>query len=108
MRKNVRQRHHARNPLLTRPLLRSPAFIRAAKKALKKNPQISGDLAFPLKLLEEDAFHPYLKTHKLTGILKGSLACSVAYDLRIVFSLVRHAGREAILLETFGTHDEVY
>jgi len=28
--------------------------------------------------------------------------------LRIVFKYVRHEGTEAILLETVGTHDEVY
>ena len=35
-----------------------------------------------LKLLEDDAFHPYLKTHKLSGSLEGTLACSAGYDLR--------------------------
>jgi mRNA-degrading endonuclease YafQ of YafQ-DinJ toxin-antitoxin module len=32
----------------------------------------------------------------------------VRYDLRIMFSFVKHEGKEAILLETIGTHDEVY
>ncbi|WP_417914692.1 type II toxin-antitoxin system YafQ family toxin [Candidatus Electronema sp. JM] len=59
-------------------------------------------------LLSEDAFHPLLRTHKLKGNLEGSWACSVAYDLRIVFSFVDYAGSEAILLEAIGTHDEVY
>ena len=38
----------------------------------------------------------------------GSLACSAGYDCRIVFSIVQHEGKEAILLETVGTHEEVY
>ena len=59
-------------------------------------------------MLEADAFHPRLKTHKLTGQLKGSWAASAGYDLRIVFRFVAHEGSEAILLETAGTHDEVY
>ena len=59
-------------------------------------------------LLAEDAFHPQLQTHKLRGKLRGSWACSAGYDLRIVFRFVEHEGTEAILLETVGTHDEVY
>jgi addiction module RelE/StbE family toxin len=61
-----------------------------------------------LERLAEDAHQPGLKTHKLKGNLDGSWACSVAYDLRIVFQFVDHEGNEAILLETIGTHDEVY
>jgi len=58
--------------------------------------------------LAEDAFDPHLKTHKLKSELAGSFACSAGYDLRIVFKFVQHEGAEAILLQTIGTHDEVY
>jgi mRNA-degrading endonuclease YafQ of YafQ-DinJ toxin-antitoxin module len=61
-----------------------------------------------LEQLAEDAFHPGLKTHKLTGDLDGSWSCSFGYDLRIVFAFVEREGQEAILLETVGTHDQVY
>jgi len=61
-----------------------------------------------LKLLEKDAFNPLLKTHKLKGTMKGSWACSAAYDLKIVFEFVHHQDKHAILLEAVGTHDEVY
>jgi len=61
-----------------------------------------------LESLAEDAFHPVLKTHKLKGELAGSWACSAGYDLRIVFEFVKHEKAEAILLQTVGTHDEVY
>jgi mRNA-degrading endonuclease YafQ of YafQ-DinJ toxin-antitoxin module len=61
-----------------------------------------------LEFLAEDAFYPQLRTHKLKGKLKGSWACSAGYNLRIVFKFVQHEGAEAILLETVGTHDEVY
>jgi mRNA interferase YafQ len=44
----------------------------------------------------------------LKGELLGSSACSAGYDIRIVFQFVEHEGREAILLETLGSHDEVY
>ena len=61
-----------------------------------------------LALLEADAFDPRLRTHKLKGKLDGSWACSAGYDLRIIFSFVQQEDAEAILLETLGTHDEVY
>jgi addiction module RelE/StbE family toxin len=91
-----------------RVLLKSSSFIRSAKRTVKKDPRLAKDIQATLELLSEDAFHPRLKTHKLKGNLEGSWACSVGYDLRIVFEFVQHEGTEAILLETVGTHDEVY
>ncbi|MGQ4809990.1 hypothetical protein NKDENANG_03433 [Candidatus Entotheonellaceae bacterium PAL068K] len=93
---------------MTRPLLRSSAFVRAARRAVRKHPHITEDLQTTLALLAEDVFHPQLRTHKLKGNFAGSWACSVGYDLRIVFKFVPHEGAEALLLETIGTHDEVY
>jgi mRNA interferase YafQ len=89
-------------------LLRSSAFVRAARKLVKRAPQLADDLAAALEQLEKDPNHPSLRTHRLKGELKGSWACSAGYDLRIVFRFVRYAGKPALLLETIGTHDEVY
>ena len=61
-----------------------------------------------LELLAIEPFHPRLKTHKLKGELQDSWACSAGYDLRIIFQFVEHEGQQAILLESIGTHDEVY
>jgi len=69
---------------------------------------VAEDIRAALELLAEDAFHLQLRTHKLKGKLRGSWACSAGYDLRIVFKYVQHEETEAILLETIGTHDEVY
>jgi addiction module RelE/StbE family toxin len=91
-----------------RTLLRSSAFIRAAKRHVKKRPGVAQDLKQTLELLAEDAFDPRLKTHKLRGDLEGSWACSAGYDLRILFEFVQHEGAEVISLQTVGTHDEVY
>jgi addiction module RelE/StbE family toxin len=90
------------------PLIRTSAFVRAAKRLLKKRPDAAEDLRAALELLSEDALHPQLKTHKLKGGLQGSWAASAGYDLRIVFEMVDHKGSGAILLQTVGTHDEVY
>jgi addiction module RelE/StbE family toxin len=89
-------------------LLRSTAFVRAARRWIKKHPQAAESLRATLELLAENAFNPQLRTHKLKGELGGSWACSAGPDLRIVFEFVQHEGAEAILLLTLGTHDEVY
>ncbi|MBT8421027.1 MAG: type II toxin-antitoxin system YafQ family toxin [Gammaproteobacteria bacterium] len=93
---------------MKRELVKSTAFARTAKRTLKKNPHLASDIQTTLALLSEDAFHPSLKSHKLRGNLDGSWACSVTHDLRIVFGFVDYFGREAILLEAIGSHDEVY
>jgi mRNA-degrading endonuclease YafQ of YafQ-DinJ toxin-antitoxin module len=89
-------------------LLRSTAFVRAARKPIKKNPGLAPDLRGALELLSEDPFHPSLRTHKLKGQLANSWACSASYEIRIVFSFVEFEDQEAVLLETAGTHEEVY
>lgn len=89
-------------------LLRSSAFMRAAKRHVKKTASVANDLESALHQLSDDPFHPALKSHRLKGALQGSWACSAGYDLRIIFSFVRHGKSAAILLETLGTHDEVY
>jgi addiction module RelE/StbE family toxin len=89
-------------------LLFSPTFVRASKRLLKKDLKLNRVLQDTLKALENNMFHPALKTHKLKGKLTGRWSCSVIYDLRIVFKIVEFENAEAILLLTIGTHDEVY
>ncbi len=93
---------------MRRKLLKSASFIRAVKRLVKRNPQAAANLQATLELLAENAFHSTLKTHKLKGDLADSWACSASYDIRIVFEFVEHEGTEAILLQSAGTHDEVY
>ncbi|MBW1947708.1 MAG: type II toxin-antitoxin system mRNA interferase toxin, RelE/StbE family, partial [Deltaproteobacteria bacterium] len=84
---------------MKRVLLRSNAFIRAARRFTRKHPDYADDLQAALELLTEDPFHPQLKTHKLKGKLEGSWACNTGYDLRVIFKFVEFEGAEAILLE---------
>ena len=93
---------------MKRLLLRSATFVRTARRTLKKAPRGADGLEKALELLADDAFHPHLRTHKLKGAFDGHWACSAGYDLRVVFRFVEHEGAEAILLETVGTHEEVY
>ena len=93
---------------MRRALLPSKPFVRAAQRLQKRHLQVTSHLEAALTLLEADAFDPRLRTHKLKGKLKDLWACSAGYDLRIVFKFVRYEGSEAILLQSVGTHEEVY
>lgn len=93
---------------MKRELQRSSAFARALKKTLKRDPRLAIEIEEALMLLSNDAFDTRLRTHKLKGRFEESWACSVGYDLRIVFSFVAQGETEDILLETIGTHEEVY
>ncbi len=89
-------------------LLRSSTFVRNARKIIKRQPQLAQNIQNALELLCSDPFQARLKTHKLKGELKDSYACSAGYDLRTIFKFVEYEQTQAILLESIGTHDEVY
>ena len=93
-----------------RNLLLSKSFLKSYKKFITKNPLLKSPIEKALLKLEEDAFAPALKTHKLSGNLYGYLACSCGYDCRIVFSIEKSnkLKSEYILLIDIGTHEEVY
>jgi addiction module RelE/StbE family toxin len=91
-------------------LVWSPAFSRTVKKLLRQSPQMSKPLAKTLEQLSADAYHPSLKTHKLSGELDGVWSCSIDYSNRILFKFVPTTDKseEEILLLTLGNHDDVY
>lgn len=93
-----------------RTLIWGKTFVKAFKRTIKKHPTLSKDIEKTLRLLAEDPFDPQLETHKLKGKLSGTWACSVGYDLRIVFDFVKSEGikEDGIFLIEIGTHDEVY
>jgi mRNA-degrading endonuclease YafQ of YafQ-DinJ toxin-antitoxin module len=93
---------------VNRVLIQSPAFVRPAKRFIKKSPPAAAVIRSTLRLLAEDAFDPRLRTHKLKGNLANCWASSAGHDLRIVFEFVTQGDAEAILLLSIGTHDEVY
>jgi mRNA interferase YafQ len=89
-------------------LLRTSAFVRDSKRMVRRRPELADHILHTLRLLELDPFAAHLRTHKLKGKLATSWACSGGYDLRIVFSFTKHRGKPALLLETVGTHNDVY
>ena len=82
----------------------SPAFLRQIQKIAKKYPQLKRPYTELLDKLVQDPFDPSLHTHPLTGNLKGKYACSLTYDLRVLFKV----SDDTIHLLDIGSHDEVY
>ena len=93
-----------------RTLVWSSAFVRSFKRVTRRQPVLQARIERTLRQLAEDPFHPSLHSHKLKGQLVGTWACSVGYDVRILFEFVENPAtdEEEILLLTLGTHDEVY
>jgi mRNA-degrading endonuclease YafQ of YafQ-DinJ toxin-antitoxin module len=93
-----------------RTLVWGTSFVRAVNRTVRKYPTLKQDIEETLSRLQENPFAPQLATHKLRGKLAGSWACSVGYDLRLVFDFVQSASQpeDDILLLGIGTHDEVY
>ena len=54
------------------------------------------------KIFKKDSFEPSLKTHRLTGKLRGNMAFSVNYKYRVIF--VMEGKNEAWFL-SIGTHN---
>jgi len=58
-----------------------------------------------LTLFCSEPFHSSLKTHRLSGNLKGYFAFSITYEYRLIFKFM---AENKVLLLDIGTHDEVY
>ncbi len=85
--------------------------LRAFKRMVRQNPQLRPMIEETLEQLAVDPFHPALKTHKLSGELAGTWACSIDYRYRILFEFVANPEereQDAILLLNLGNHDDVY
>ena len=54
------------------------------------------------KIFKKDPFNPSLKTHKLTGKLRGNMSFSVNYKYRIIFVL---EGKNEAWFLSIGTHN---
>ena len=88
----------------------TPKSLSSFKRLVRKNPQLRIAIAKTLKQLENDCYHPSLRTHKLTGNLADVWSCSIDYQYRILFEFIKDSKTEenAILLLNLGSHDEVY
>lgn len=59
-------------------------FKRAYKRRINEK-EVKERFWKKLKLFVKDPFHPQLRTHKLSGKLKGLWAFSIDYKYRVIF-----------------------
>jgi len=80
-------------------------YSRRFKKKLDRyNPRQKKRIKEKVWVFAKDPYSPLLKTHQLTGKLKGYWAFSVEYNLRIMF---RFGGNDTAEFVDVGTH-EIY
>ncbi len=72
------------------------------KQYYKLKDPLKEEIKEKIELFKEDPDHPFLKTHKLKGRLKGCFSFSVNYEYRIIFQYLPK--KEAVLLAV-GNHD---
>jgi len=82
-------------------------FRRIFKKWSVQHPDLVSQFRDRLTLFISDPFHPTLRVHSLSGVLKGSWAMKISYDQRLIFRFMDDA-HTIVLLIDIGTHDQVY
>ncbi len=80
-------------------------FKRDYKKRISSNKKLQDKFKEAIITFSNNPFDTKLKTHKLSGILKGNWAFSVEYDCRVVFKFLTE---NKVLLIDIGSHEEVY
>ncbi|MCX6706372.1 MAG: type II toxin-antitoxin system mRNA interferase toxin, RelE/StbE family [Candidatus Woesebacteria bacterium] len=80
----------------------SSSFLRKAKKLSKKEKIL---LSQKVDIFRANPSDPRLKTHPLTGKLRGLLSFSLNYSKRITFLYIEPG---KVLFFDIGSHDEVY
>ena len=83
-------------------------FHQSDEKNFGKKPEICRGFEKNFETFGERCFSSATQNAQIGGNSERLLSCSVAYDLRIVFEFIRYENNEAILLESIGTHKEVY
>jgi len=56
------------------------------------------------KLFNQNAFHPQLNNHQLSGKFKGYRSINITGDWRAIYS----QGDGSIIFEILGTHNQLY
>lgn len=82
-------------------------FKRIYRKWIHKHPELKQPFSKKIILFSGDPFHPSLKTHMLSGVLKGLWSCSITYEHRLVFDFIDEEQTQVLLID-IGLHEEVY
>lgn len=81
-------------------------YTRRALRFLKRHPELRGQYAKALALLELNPYHPSLRLHALAGRLQGLHSVSINLSYRITLELLIQDGK--IIPVNVGDHDAVY
>jgi mRNA-degrading endonuclease YafQ of YafQ-DinJ toxin-antitoxin module len=84
----------------------SDSFKRVFRKRIRTT-EVEKEFWIRLELFINDPFDAKLKTHKLSGKLKGLWSFYIEYDLRIIFYFTKNKPKKAVFID-IGTHDVVY
>lgn len=68
-----------------RDLILTTHFAKRYEKLIRKSSQFTDKITTIIEALQDNPFNPRFETHKLKGKLEKRYACTVAYDLRIIF-----------------------
>ena len=82
-------------------------FRKIYKKWVQQHPELKAQFARKIVQSGSDPFHPGLKTHTLSGVLKGLWSFRITYGHRLIFDFIDE-GRTKVLLIDIGSHEEVY
>ena len=80
-------------------------FKRKYKKIVYGNKEVKDCFWNALERFSKNPFASPLRTHKLTGKLKGLWSFTIDYDCRIIFRFIND---HEVLLIDIGKHDDVY
>ena len=84
------------------------SFSDSFKKSFRKRTTITEPLFWDrLEVFINDPFESTLKTHHLSGKLKGQWSFSLDYTKRVVFYFTKDKPKKAVLVD-IGNHDEIY
>lgn len=79
-------------------------FERRLKNFIIRHPDFVSKVNQIMKLIVSDYKNPTLKTHGLSGNLRGCFASSISYEYRIVFIVEK----ESVCFLDIGDHDHTY
>jgi addiction module RelE/StbE family toxin len=87
-------------------IIYTESYLRRARRFFKKHPELIGQYAKVLRLLEANPSHPSLRLHKLSGRLSDlySVSINISYRMCIEFLIEN----DRIIPVDIGSHDEVY
>lgn len=93
---------------MIREVVDTPRYRSQYKKFMRRYPFLKDRIRETLRKMREDVFTPELRTRRLSGNMYGLFACSCGYDCRIVFTIETVGDVELIILDSIGTHKQVY